>query len=133
VDVADGQMMTLDRPDITSGVDASVAPDGKHVAFYNRDAGGTVSIFDTTNGAALFEFDSRTLGTFSAFTTVPGPTGFQPLPFTWTPDGRKLIVLGTLYPVPRISSYDTVDGIAITTPTSFSLDQLAALTAFNPS
>jgi hypothetical protein len=133
VDVAHGNATTIDSPDVTSGADASVAPDGKHVAFYDRSASGTVSVFDTTNGEPLFAFASRLFGTFSPFTAVPGPTGFQPLPFSWTPDGRKLIVLGTLYPVPRVTSFDTVDGLAITTPTSFALDQLAALDAFSPS
>ncbi len=132
VDVTHGHDTEIDQPAITSGTDASVAPDGKHVAFYDS-TGGTVSIFDTTNGAPLWAFDTRSLGTFSPFTTVPGPTGYQPLPFTWTSDGRKIIVLGTLYPVPRISSLDTFTGTAITTSTSEGLDQLAALVAFSPS
>jgi hypothetical protein len=129
VDVVHRRSITITRPDLTSGVDASVAPDGKHVAFYNRNAGGTVALFDIENGAVLFDFDSRALGTFSPFTTVPGPTGYQPLPFTWTPDGRKIIVLGTLYPVPRVTAMDTVDGIAITTGSTIGLDQVAALGA----
>jgi hypothetical protein len=129
VDVVHGRSITITRPDLTSGVDASVAPDGKHVAFYDRSGGGTVALFDIANGAVLFDFDSRAFGTFSPFTAVPGPTGYQPLPFTWTPDGRKIIVLGTLYPVPRITAMDTQDGIAITTASTFALDQVAALDA----
>jgi hypothetical protein len=129
VDVVTDHSITIAHPDLTSGVDVSVAPDGKHIAFYNRDGGGMVSLFDIENDAVLFAFDSRTLGTFSPFNAVPGPTGYQPLPFTWTPDGRKIIVLGTLYPVPRITAMDTQDGIAITTSTTFGLDQLAALGA----
>jgi hypothetical protein len=129
VDVVDRRSITITRPDLTSGVDASVAPDGQHVAFYNRAAGGTVALFDIENGAVLFDFDSRALGTFSPFTAAPGPTSYQPLPFTWTADGRKIIVLGTLYPVPRITAMDTQDGIAITTASTFALDQVAALGA----
>ncbi len=132
VDVVHGRTTRIDQPDITNGAEASVAPDGKHILFYDR-AAGTVAIVDAQNGAPIVGFGTRMFGTFSPFTTVPGPTGFQPTPFTWSPDGKQLIVLGTLYPVPRITELDTDNGLALTTPSSVDLDQVAALTDFKPS
>jgi len=126
LDMRTGRSSTLAHTDLTSAADASFAPDGKHLVFYARPS-GTVAVFDTASSALLVIFNARPLGVFSSVTSLPGPTTLQPLPFTWTPDGRKIVVLGSPYPLPRVTSLDTNDGIAITTPVSIALDQLAVL------